>query len=249
MVLISEPDEITVLGQKVRLLQMPARAGFRTSLDSVMLAAAVPAKSGEKVLDMGAGVGGATFCLLHRVEGIHVTGVEWEHAYYDLALRNITLNNAHSKADFIHSDIRDYGVEGKPIYHHVMVNPPYNEAGQHLPSPDEVKAKALGHLDGDLTLEDWILAGYRLLKSGGSLTIIYPTSGTDKIIRAMGKKFGAIEIIPLWPRAGADSKRVIIRAIKGRHTPCVIRAGLVLHEVDGGYTAETDKVLRDASAI
>ena len=242
-------DEITVLGQKVRLLQMPAGAGFRTSLDSVMLAAAVPAKSGDKVLDMGAGVGGATFCLLHRVEGIHVTGIEWESTYYDLALRNITLNNAHGKADFIHSDIRDFGVEGKPIYHHVMVNPPFNEAGQHLPSSDEVKAKALGHLDSDLTLEDWILAGFRLLKSGGSLTIIYPTSGTDKIIRAMGKKFGAIEIIPLWPRAGVDSKRVIIRAIKGRHTPCIIRAGLVLHEVDGRYTVEADKVLRDGLGI
>lgn len=242
-------DEITVLGQKVRLLQMAAGAGFRTSLDSVMLAAAVPAKVGDKVLDMGAGVGGATFCLLHRVEGIHVTGIEWERTYYDLALRNITLNNAHGKADFIHSDIRDFGVEGKPIYHHVMVNPPFNEAGQHLPSSDEVKAKALGHLDSDLTLEDWILAGYRLLKSGGSLTMIYPTSGTDKIIRAMGKKFGAIEIIPLWPRAGVDSKRVIIRAIKGRHTPCIIRAGLVLHEADGRYTVEADKVLRDGLGI
>jgi tRNA1(Val) A37 N6-methylase TrmN6 len=249
MDLTSEPDEIFVLNKRVRLLQMPAGAGFRTSLDSVMLAAAVPAKSGDKILDMGAGVGGATFCLLHRVPDIRVTGVEWEQGYYDLALRNIALNNVDGKADFIRSDIRDYVVEGKPIYNHVMVNPPYFEAGQHMPSPDDVRAKALGHQSDDLDLEDWILAGYRLLKSGGSFTIIYPTSGTDKIIRAMGKKFGAIEIIPLWPRVGVDSKRVIIRAIKGRHTPCIIRAGLVLHEVDGSYTAEADKVLRDAGVI
>jgi tRNA1(Val) A37 N6-methylase TrmN6 len=249
MVLTSEPDEIFVLNKRVRLLQMPAGEGFRTSLDSVMLAAAVPAKSGDKILDMGAGVGGATFCLLHRVEGIHVTGVEWERAYYDLALKNIPLNHAEGKVDFIHSDMRDYQVEGKPIYTHVMVNPPFNEAGQHMPSPDIVKAKALGHLEADLSLEDWILAGYRLVKSGGSFTIIYPTSGTDKIIRAMGKKFGAIEIIPLWPRVGVDSKRVIIRAIKGRHTPCVIRAGLVLHEADGRYTSEANKVLRDAGVL
>ena len=247
--MISEPDEIFVLNKRVRLLQMPAGAGFRTSLDSVMLAAACPAKSGDKVLDMGAGVGGASFCLHHRIPDIYVMGVEWERAYFDLAIRNIALNKAGGKVDFIHSDIRDYVVVGKPIYHHVMVNPPFNEAGQHLPSPDAVKASALGHQSDDLTLEDWILAGYRLLKSGGSLIIIYPTSGTDKIIRAMGKKFGAIEIIPLWPRVGVDSKRVIIRAIMGRHTPCVIRAGLVLHEVDGSYTAEADKVLRDGLGI
>ena len=241
-------EEISILDKKVRLYQLADR-GFRTSLDSVVLAAACPAKLGDKVLDMGCGVGGASFCLLHRVPNIHLTGVEWEKAYYDLAIQNIALNNACDGAEFIHSDIRDYKIEGKPIYNHVMVNPPYGEAGKHIPSPDPIKASALGHQDEDLSLEDWILAGYRLLKSGGSFTIIYPTAGTDKIIRAMGKKFGAIEIIPLWPRDGADSKRVIIRAIKGRHTPCVIHSGLILHNEDGSYTSEAEKILRGAGAI
>lgn len=245
----SEPDEIFVLNKRVRLLQLPAGAGFRTSLDSVILAAACPAKAGEQVLDMGCGVGGASFCLLHRVPDLYLTGVEWEREYYDLAVRNIPINSAEGKAQFILSDIRDYQIDGKPIYHHVMVNPPYNEAGQHMPSPDIVKARALGHLESSLSLDDWILAGYRLLKSGGSFTIIYPTAGTDKIIRAMGKKFGAIEIIPLWSRAGLDSKRVIIRAIKGRHTPCTIRPGLVLHETDGSYTPEADAVVRNGDDL
>lgn len=241
-------EEITVLGGKVRLLQ-PAEGGFRTSLDSVMLAAAVPAKSGQHVLDMGCGVGGASFCLLHRLPDIRLTGVEWEQTYLNLAIQNAALNNVSDRAEFIHSDIRDYQIEGKPIYHHVMVNPPFSEAGEHMPSPDIIKAKALGHLDEDLSLEDWIDAGFRLLKSGGTLTIIYPTSGTDRIIQAFGKRFGATQIIPLWPRQGTPSKRVIIRAIKHRKTPCSIHAGLVLHEVDGAYTKEADAVLRDASAI
>lgn len=242
-------SEITVLGQKVRLLQ-PAEGGFRTSLDSVILAAACPAKEGDHVLDLGCGVGGASFCLLHRVPTAKLTGIEWEQTYLDLAVKNAALNNAESKTHFIHSDIRDYKIDGtKPIYDHVMVNPPFSEAGDHMVSPDPIKAKALGHQDNDLTLEDWVDAAHHLVKSKGSFTIIYPTAGVDRIIRAMGKRFGAIEIIPLWPRLGSDSKRVIIRARKHRLTPSVIRAGIVLHEADGAYTAVAEDILRNAKSI
>ena len=61
--------------------------------------------------------------------------------------------------------------------------------------------------------------------------------------------FGAIEIIPLWSRAGIEAKRVIIRAIKDRKTPARIHAGLVLHELDGSYTEAADAVLRDGRIV
>jgi tRNA1(Val) A37 N6-methylase TrmN6 len=237
-----------VLGQKVRLLQ-PAEGGFRTSLDSVMLAAACPAKDNDHVLDMGCGVGGASFCLLYRVPNAKLTGIEWESTYLELAVQNSVLNNMSDRAQFIQSDIRDYRVDGKPQYDHVMVNPPFSEAGEHLVSPDPIKAKALGHQEEDLTLDDWVKAAHRLVKSKGSFTIIYPTAGVDRVIRAMGKMFGAIEIIPLWPRVGVDSKRVIIRAIKDRQTPSSIKAGLVLHHDDGSYTSAAEAVLREVQPL
>ena len=42
----------------------------------MFLAAAVPARAGERVLDVGAGVGVAGLCLLARVPGIELTAVE-----------------------------------------------------------------------------------------------------------------------------------------------------------------------------
>jgi tRNA1(Val) A37 N6-methylase TrmN6 len=50
-------------------------SGLRSGLDAVMLAAAVPARSGQSALELGAGVGTASLCLLKRVPELTVTGV------------------------------------------------------------------------------------------------------------------------------------------------------------------------------
>src|SRR3989338_3807919 len=78
---LTSDTEITVLGQKVRLLQ-PADGGFRTSLDSVMLAAACPAKDGDHVLDLGCGVGGASFFLLYRLPTATLTAIPSHPTYF-----------------------------------------------------------------------------------------------------------------------------------------------------------------------
>ena len=241
---MEEPEEIFVLGKRVRLLQPPK--GFRTSLDSVMLAAACPAKATDHVLDMGAGVGGASFCLFKRVE-CSVTGVELHPDYANLAQQNITLNEATNRVTFIQSDIRDF-TAGHP-FDHVICNPPYFEAGGHTTSPDDLRAHALGHKDKDMSVKDWVDAGFKNLRSGGSITMIHQASMTDDIIQALGRRFGAVEIIPLWPRSGEAAKRVIVRARKDRQTPCTLHPGLVLHEAGGGYTPETDRILRDMAPL
>lgn len=258
---MAENPEIHVLDHKVRLYQ--AADGFRTSLDSVFVAAACRAGEGARVLDMGCGVGGASFCLLWRVPGAHVTGVDIQQSHVDLARANIALNGAAGRAEFVCADIRTYTPPEK--FDHVICNPPYLEAGTYTESPSAERAMALGHLsqsppsippqagggavDAAMTLKDWIDAGFAHLKSGGSLTVIHRADFTDKIIQALGKRFGAVEIIPLYPKAGEPARRVIVRAIKDRRSPCILHAGIVLHEADGRYTSAADAILRDGAPI
>jgi tRNA1(Val) A37 N6-methylase TrmN6 len=237
------PEEIFVLDRRVRLLQPPG--GFRTSLDSVMLAAACPARPGDRVLDMGAGVGGAAFCVLARVPACRVTGVEVQDAYHALAVRNIALNNAEGRADFVCADIRGFEAER---FDHVICNPPYLDAGTHTRSPDAGRSMALGHDDADMGVKDWIDAGFRLLKSNGTLAIVQRADMTDKIILALGRRFGAVEIIPLWPHAGEAAKRVIVRAVKDRRSPAILHPGIVLHE-GAAYTDAAERILRHGGAI
>lgn len=237
--------EIHVLDHKVQLLQ--AESGFRTSLDSVFVAAACPANEGEHILDLGAGVGGASFCLLWRVAESHVTGLEIQPNHVDLATKNIALNNAEGRAKFLHADIREW--RGANRFDHVICNPPYLDAGTYTRSPSEERAKALGHDEEKVTVQDWIDAGFHNLKSGGSLTLIHRADYTDKIVQGLGRKFGAIEIIPLYPKAGKEAVRVIVRALKDRRSPAKISPAILLHEENGAYTQAADAILRGGAAI
>ena len=58
----------------------------------MLLAAAVPARAGESMLDAGLGSGAASLCLLARVPGCAACGIELQPALAELARRNALLN-------------------------------------------------------------------------------------------------------------------------------------------------------------
>jgi tRNA1(Val) A37 N6-methylase TrmN6 len=130
-----------------------------------------------------------------------------------------------------------------------MCNPPYLDAGTHTPAPDGGRAAALGHGDDAMDVGTWVDAGFRRLKSRGSLTMIHRADAADRIVQAMGRRFGGITLIPLWPHAGEAAKRVVIRAVKDSRSPAVIHPGLVLHAPGGAYTPEAEAILRHGGPL
>ena len=249
---MSKDETIYLLNKRLRLHYIPN--GFKPGLDTVMLAAACPAMSGDKVLDMGCGVGSAGLCLLARVRGVHVTGVDIQPDHVAMACDNAVLNNFHKECDFVAADIRDFAKAQGHIagFDHVICNPPYLESGAHLRSPHDPKAVAMGHDDGqgaDISVADWVRAAFDLIRGNGSLTLIHRADHIDKILQAMGKRFGAVEVIPLWPKAGEKAKRVIVRAMKHRKTPATVHGGVVIHDKYGDYTPKAQQILREAEAL
>jgi len=65
----------------------------------------------------------------------------------------------------------------------------------------------------------------------------------------LDRRFGAVTLFPLFPKAAEPAVRVIVQARKGSRAGMRLLPGLVLHEADGRYTAKAEAVLRHGQAL
>jgi len=228
----------TFLDGKVRVDQ--PESGFRSGLDAVMLAAAVPAQAGEAALELGAGAGTASLCLLARVADLALTGVEIDKNLTALANGNAATNGM--KADFVCADIFALPPELKRDFDQVFCNPPFHGEGQI--SPNEMRAAAL--MDQG-RLEEWLRIGLQRTISGGFFTTILRADRLNEALAALPEK--GVTVLPLWPKAGESAKRVIVQVRKGSNAPFTLLPGLVLHQANGAWTSEADDVLRRGNVL
>lgn len=221
-----------------RVIVRQSETGFRSGLDAVMLAAAVPG-SGE-VLELGAGAGTASLCLAARLADVRVTGLEIDPDLVVLAGQNAEANGMARRAIFATANIFDLPDAYRRQFNHVLSNPPFHgDDGQ--AAPDPARARALH--DGG-TLARWLEVGLKRTVSGGTFTTIVRADRLSEALAALPDR--GVTIFPLWPRAGVAAKRILIQARQGSRAPLVLAAGLVLHAEDGSWTPEADAVLRGA---
>jgi tRNA1Val (adenine37-N6)-methyltransferase len=228
----------TFLNGRVKVAQ--SQTGFRSGLDAVMLAAAVPATAGQMVLELGTGAGTASLCLVARVPGILVTGVEIDESLAALAVRNAAANSADCK--FLAADIFALPSDLKRDFDQVLANPPFHGEGQ--ASPDPTRAAAL--MDGG-ALRDWLKLGLQRTGSGGFFTAILRADRLNEVLSVLPER--GVCAFPLWPKAGEVPKRVIVQARKSSQAPFVLLPGMVLHHADGSYTVAAEAILRHGCAL
>jgi len=234
--------EDAFLGGQLRLRQ--PKSGHRAGHDAVLLAAATAVRSGDRVVDFGAGVGAAGLAVARRVPGLDLVLVEIDESLAGFARGNAAANAISADVALdVTSATAAFAAAGLPpdSVDVVLMNPPFNDPVRHRASPD--KAREVAHVATAATLESWIHAGRRILKSGGVLTLIWRADGLTEVLAALGRGFGSLAILPVHADAKTPAMRVLIRAIKGGRAPTQLYPALVLNDESALPNKQVQEIL------
>jgi tRNA1(Val) A37 N6-methylase TrmN6 len=232
----------TLLGGRVRHDQ-PSE-GHRTGIEPVLLAAAVPARAGERVLEGGSGVGTALLCLARRVPGMSGLGIESDAALVEIARANAAANRF-PNVSFVVSDLLHF--QAGCAFDHALANPPWHEPAGTV-SPDARREGAKRGAPG--LLAAWTRALAAPLRNRGTLTLVLTAARLPECLAALeAAECGSPAVLPLWPKPQREAKLMLIRGVKGGRGPCRLLSGLVLHRTDGTYTDAAEAILRDGAPL
>lgn len=224
-----------------RIVAAQPRHGFRAGHDSVLVAAAVPARRGERVLEFGAGAGVASLCLAARVQGCEVLGIEIDARLVALANENARRNGMQEHVHFASGDAGNYTQEVQ--FDHVFFNPPFHpQTGEASPN----SARDLATRDTGDAVRLWMRRALSLLNLDGTATAILRSDRLKDFLDACDNTSAVV--LPLLPSVGTAPKRFIVQIRKGRSDPVLRLSGFALHE-DGCSTHGAEAVLRHAAAL
>jgi tRNA1(Val) A37 N6-methylase TrmN6 len=243
--------EDALLGGALRLRQ--PRRGHRAGHDAVLLAAACPAQAGEHVVDLGAGVGAAGLALAARAADIAVTLVEIDPELAALAAENAELNGWAARVKSLTLDAaapaRAFAAAGlaPDSVARVLMNPPFNDPVRQKTSPD--RRRRLAHAAPRETLAAWIRTAARLLRPRGTLTLMFRADGLVDLARGLDSVFGALTVLPIYPKPDQPAIRILVRATKASRAPLALLPGLVLNDACGRPTPQAEAVLRAGAPL
>lgn len=230
-----------LLGGRVRYAQ--PLDGYRTGIEPVLLAASVPARAGDRVLEAGTGAGAGLLCLAARVPGVGGVGVELDPAMADLARQNVAANGY----DGISIETADIGAWRGGGFDHAFSNPPWHDPADTVPPGAR---RRLATHEGAVPLERWVAALRGALRPGGSLTVLVPARQAARAMAALqAEETGRLTLFPLWPKPGRDAKLALIRGYVAQRGPGRVAPGLALHDADGAFTGPAQSLLRDGAAL
>ncbi len=217
--------------------------GYRTGIEPVLLAASIPARAGERVLEAGTGAGAGLLCLVARVPGIVGVGVEIDPAMADLARQNVAANGFDS-ISVATADIAGWHSGG---FDHAFSNPPWHDPADTLPPGAR---RRLATHEGTVSLERWVAALRGALRPGGSLTVLVPARQAVRVMAALqAEGVGRRTLFPLWPKPGRDAKLALLRGHAAQDGLDRIAPGLVLHDADGTFSRPAQSLLRDGEVL
>ena len=221
---------------------------FALSTDTMVLADFVRLTKGASVCDLGCGSGALMLLLCARQRDCQVTGVELQPEACTLAARNIARNGLEDRARLVRGDLRDPALSlPAGQFTHVVSNPPYFPSST-LPSPDPARAAA--RAESACTLEDLCRAAARLLRWGGTCSVVYRTERLCDLVctlRTSGLEPKRLRLVRHRPDAPA--RVLLLEARRGGRPGLTLEPDLLLYHADGTPTTDCRRIYHQEGGL
>ncbi|MEN0000321.1 MAG: methyltransferase, partial [Pseudomonadota bacterium] len=184
-------------------LIQPKTGAHRAGIDAMLLAASVKDDTAFKLADFGAGVGAVGLAVASRCQKAEITLIERDPAMAHLAVQTLKRpENAHL-ADRV--SVQEADVAQLPntqadanSFDWVVMNPPFND-------PKDRATPHAGRSDAHVMPADlfnvWLRKASTILHAKGRMALIARPFSLHEILIAAERRFGAIRIVPVLPRA------------------------------------------------
>jgi tRNA1Val (adenine37-N6)-methyltransferase len=221
------------------------RQGYRFSVDAVLLYAFVNMKYVRHVADLGTGSGIIGLLLARKYPSARVTLVELQESLYRLVVENIQINGLEGRVQAVLADIRHMREKFEQMSCDLVVsNPPFRKptTGRLSVGPE----RAIARHELALKFRDLAGAASHLLKVKGRFFMIYHPERLSEVFEMLREsRLEPKRIRFVHNNAGAESKIVLIEAVKEAKPGVKIERPLFIYHEDGSYTGEVSAIYGD----
>ena len=232
-----QDEKIEDLGyQGLQLIQSANLYRFTT--DAVLLANFCQNLTGKFCVEFGTGSGVVSILVSAKKHPKNVVAIEIQPQMYNLAVRNVELNNMQDQISVVLGDLKNaQNLIGQRLCDAVICNPPYRKVGSGQTQLDPVLAVCRHEISA--TLSDVIVSAAKILNNKGSLYLVHQSCRLTEIVALCAQNNLAVkEILPVCPRPNAEPNLVLIRAVKCGAPDCMLHSPLCVLDEDGNYTPQ-----------
>ena len=244
---MNEFTKDSFLGGGIRIWQ--PKTGYRAGIDPILLAATVNVSAGQKVLDLGCGVGTASFAIGYRVKNVELYGIEIQKVFADLADLNSKENGIELQVECSNISNLSSNITSKN-FDHVIANPPYFDRKSSVRGINVSKEKSFGDTR---PISEWFKVAAKRVKPKGFVHFIVRSDRLMEIFTNMPNSLGSLVITPVISRKNENAKLTILHAKKNGRAGFRISSPIVLHPLKSGsrekYVPEVDNVLKNGASL
>lgn len=216
---------------------------FNFSLDSVLLPNFVTLNPNTKmILDLCSGNLPIPLILSTKTNA-NIYAVELQKEIYDLAKETLKINNLENRIILYNDNAKNMINKFETdTFDLITCNPPYFKYNDTSLINDNI-VKSIARHEIEIKIEDIIKISKKLLKNGGSLSLVHRTDRLIEIIELMRQNnIEPKRIRFIYPKENTESNLILIDGRKNGNPGLKILSPLVVHNNDGSYTEEVLKM-------